>query len=176
MRNRYIEHLEEINGADYGDLPLLVLSTSFTGIFSYFIRLRTHAIYSHFMWLHAPGKFASQQAVFKELSLQHFVNAKLKFIRNPHWNNVQRAMLTERIYAELERPKWRTRYDWINIIGQLFGIKSLQNPSTNICSETAGFLKLVDQDYDLDNPTPDELNKWLNQNPNYELYARYSPD
>lgn len=172
----YIENLEELSNTSFDKLPMLVFETNFTGFFSFGIRARRNAIYSHFMWHHEPGHFASQNVYFRHIPSTKSKKNKLKLWYNPHWTPIQRAMLVERIYHEIERPRWKTRYDWLNVIGQLIGLKVLQNPFTNICSETAKFLTLVDPNYDLCNPAPDEINEWLKEQPNYEVFARYSPD
>lgn len=176
MDNRYISDIKELYQVPLDLMPLLVFCTNFIGLFSYLVRLRTNAIYSHFMWLHEPGKFASQQFTFSSVPVEAYAKCKLKLIYNPTWTNIQRALLIERIYVEVEKPKWKTRYDYLNLVGQLLGIRYIQDPTCNICSETAGFLKLIDRRYTLCNPTPDEVNGWINQNPDYKLYSRYAPD
>jgi hypothetical protein len=176
MDSHYIENVSELKKISRDDLPLLVFSTNFIGLFAYLVRLRTNSVYSHFMWMHEPGKFASQQFTFSSVPVEKFAKCTLKLVCNPTWTRIQRALLTERIYAELEKPKWQTRYDYLNLVGQLIGIKAIQNPCTNICSETANFLRLIDDRYCLCNPTPDEVNGWVNQNPDYKLHTRYTPD
>ena len=172
----YVENIIDLKKIPRDLMQMLVFSTDFIGLFAYLIRVHTHSIYSHFMWYHEPGNFASQQFTFSSVPVEKFAKCKLKLVYNPTWNSMLRALLLERIYIELEKPKWQTRYDWVNIIGQFVGLKTLQNPWTNICSETAGFLKLIDEQYRLCNPTPDDVNRWVKQHPHYQLYTRYSPD
>lgn len=157
-------------------LPMLVFSTDLTSFLSFGVRARKDTIYSHFMWAHRPGFFASQHLWFKEMPVKKFLGKSniLKFweIDNLTFENQQK--LLERIDQELKKPKWKTRYDILAIIGQLVGFAKIQTPWTKICSEHAQYLSIIDSRYNSDDcVAPNEVNEWLKSNVGYSVYGKY---
>ena len=159
------------------DLPLLTLSFNYRSIISTLINIRKKSHYNHFMLYHRPGFFASQGASFKEDSVENYTKQhRLKFWYNPDWSVEDKIRMQNLIKKWLVMGTVRSRYDWIAIIGQLIGIKSLQNPYTRICSDYADVLETVDSDYDLVHPAPNDVNSWLADHPKYQVYGRYLRD
>jgi len=159
-------------------LPLAVLSFNYRNVVSTLINMRKNSHYNHFMWMHKPGKFASQGMFFTEVPVEDYVSHhRLKFWHNPKWTAQERALLLSQIITWLEKPKLTTRYDWIAIFGQLLGIGMLQNPLTRICSDYGSFLRQVDKRYRLKNPAPNDVNNWFQDNSNsYKVYGKYVRD
>jgi hypothetical protein len=156
------------------DLPLMVLSFNKRSLISFGITYKTTGDYNHFMWACLPGKFASQDWFFREVPMQKYLkHHRLKFWTNPTWTKRQKDILKLRVRAELVKPRWKTRYDFIAIFGHLIGVTGIQIPWTKICSEHAGYLKLIDPRYDLVNPSPEDVNEWLKLHEDYKVYGRF---
>lgn len=170
---------EEVKNLPMNLLPMMVLSTSMVSFFSFGIRAVKRSQYSHFMWAHRPGYFASQELWYKEVPVEKYLNISntLKFWAFDGASTLARQILIQRINTELARPKWKTRYDFWAIIGQLFGIERFQSPFTKICSEHAIYLREIDSRYDLDKtcgaPAPSDINEWLKKNTGYYVYGKY---
>ena len=167
----------EIMAIPQENLPLLVLAFNYRSFFSVAINKRKSGDYNHLMWMHRPGKFASQDWWYKEVPAQKYMtNHRLKFWHNPSWTPEQKIMLQTKIFTELAKPRWKTRYDVLALFGQLIGVTGIQLPWTNICSDYAKYLKIVDADFNLKNPAPSDVNKWLTDNHRYFVYGRFVTD
>ena len=159
------------------ELPLLVLSFNYRNIVSTLINMRKQSHYNHFMLYHRPGFFASQGVSFKEEPVQNYMgHHRLKFWYNPGWSNDDKQQMQNQIKKWLTMGTIRTRYDWVAVVGQLIGVKSLQNPYTRICSDYADVLKTVDPNYDLKYPAPNDVNSWVISQVKYQVYGRYIRD
>ena len=163
-------------------MPMPVLSDNLRNIFSAGIKAHTNGCYGHFMWLVAPGTLASMQTNgFKRVKLESFFNDdRLKLWWCPMWSRGDRAAILAAIDKELRKKWWQgNRYDFLSYVGYLTGWKWIQSPfdDVDVCSDKAKYLKLVDEDYDLVNPDPQEVNLWLEEHqPKYQVYGRYTPD
>ena len=161
------------------DLPLLILSFNYRNMISTMINMRKKSHYNHFMIAHRPGFFASQGVSFKEEPVENYLgHHRLKFWYNPDWTEKDKIRMQNQIKKWLVMGTVKTRYDWVAVIGQLIGVKGLQNPYTRICSDYADVVKLskVDPDYDLKHPAPNDVNNWLSVNPQYQIFGRYIKD
>lgn len=170
---------EEVKSIPQEHLPIVVLSADASAFFSSGIRLFKKCYYNHFMWMHRTGYFATQGFTYSEKSVDDYTSktTRYKFWHNPDWTTADKATMLAEIYKWLEKPAFTTRYDWIAIIGQALGLAWIQNPFTRICSDYGSLLKKVDFRYDLKNPSPDQVNKWLKKWPKtYQVYGRYTPD
>lgn len=163
-------------------MPMPVLSDNLRNVFSAGIKAHTHGCYGHFMWLIAPGTLASMQTNgFKRVNLESFLNDdRLKLWWCQDWTRGDRAKIMAAIDRELNKKWWQgNRYDFLSYIGQLTGWKWIQSPfkDVDVCSDKAKYIGLVDKDYDLVNPDPQEVNQWLEDHqPRYQVYGRYTPD
>ena len=127
--------------------------------------------------MHKPGYFASQGMFYTEVDAREYVqHHRLKFWHNPNWTPEERSTILDQIITWLSKPKMATRYDFIAIAGQLFGLGMIQNPLTRICSDYGSFLQEVDPNYKLVHPAPDEVNEWLKDRIPYEIYGKYVRD
>ncbi len=167
----------QVLSANHSDLPLLTLSFNYRNFLSSAINIRRGSHYNHLMWMYEPGKFASQGVFFQSESIAKYTNHhRLKFWSNPDWTDTERKILINAIKADLNKPKWKTRYDVLAILGQALGLGFIQNPLTKICSDYGGYLRKVDSDYSLKHPAPDEVNTWLARHTKYEVFGRYISD
>lgn len=163
-------------------MPMIVLSDNLRNMVSAAIKAHTKGCYGHLMILIAPGTLASMQTNgYKRVKLDSFTdNDRLKLWWCPEWTDKERKQILIEIDKELKRKWWQgNRYDFISYIGQLTGWKWIQSPfqGVDVCSDKAKYLKMVDKDYDLINPDPEEVNRWLEDHqPKYQVYGRYTPD
>ena len=168
--------IDEIEAIPQEMLPMLVLSANNMSFLSWAIERRTKSHYAHVMWLHKPGFFATQDWWYREVPIRKYEGTRLKLWHNKNWRHQDKIQITYRINAELEKPKWQTRYDLLAIFGQLLGKVHIEHPWTKICSDWANLMKLSDSDYDLQHPSPGDVNQWLKEHPKYACYTRYLPD
>jgi hypothetical protein len=160
-------------------LPMLAFVDNPQGLFGFGIKKRTKGLYSHFMWLHRQGIFASQDWYFKAFPVDHYSDYTIKLVWNPSWSEQDRRILHDEIQARLDMPWWKTRYDGLAILGKALGWDWLQVPWMQICSDAACILRLVDPRFHLRHPDPSEVNAWTKLHPwapgqrGYEVYGRY---
>lgn len=168
---------KDILNIDPADLPLLVLSFNYRDFIATAINIRRQSHYNHLMWLYEPGQFASQGAFFQlEPAENYLTHHRLKFWHNPKWSELDKNIILAAIQEDLNKPKWKTRYDWLAIAGQLIGLGFIQNPLTRICSDYGSYLQKADPRYGLKHPAPDNVNDWLKGHKEYEVYGRYIAD
>lgn len=170
---------EEILNLSDDLLPMMVLSDNLYSWLALKIRQHQKGYYNHFMWMHRTGFFASQDFFFKEIPATKYLKGKhrLKFWMNLKWTQADRELIKMAIQKDLEKPKLKTRYDWIQIIGILLGLRKLNIPGIRICSDYIDYLKLVDENYDLKkHPSPPEINRWLKGREGYQVYGRFLID
>jgi len=157
-----------------GPFPQMVFADNAQGIFSLLVKKRTSGYYGHFMWLVGKNEIASQWFYFQRQTLDHYVGAHLTFVANPKWTELDRLTILTAINIDLEKFKWKTRYDVIGVVGQLFGFDWMNRDSLSFCSERGGYIELVEP-YDPEHPDPQELREWTKRT-GYTVTGRYSPD
>jgi hypothetical protein len=158
-----------------GPFPQMVFADKVRGLFAYGVKVKTQGYYGHFCWLIGPNEIASQWWWFQRQKLEHYRDCYLKFVHNPHWTEMQRLNLLVAINKDLDLSKWKTRYDVVGVIGELFDWKWLNRRGLYFCSERGSYLKLVDPLYTLVHPDPTELNEYTKGCGLYEVSGRYSP-
>lgn len=168
---------DDILNLDQEHFPLLVLSYNYRSFLSVGITWKTEGAYNHLMWAYRPGIFATQDWWYREVNMEKYMTShRLKFWTNKNWQKRQKQILNIRIHAELVKPRWKTRYDLLAILGQAIGVTGIQVPWTNICSDHADYLKLVDPRYNLVHPSPQDVNEWLKLHEDYQVFGRFVND
>lgn len=159
-------------------LPLAVLSSSAANPFAFGIINVRKSIYNHFMWMHKPGMFATQDWCYREVPIKKYLefDNRLKFWHNPDWKMEQKWALRKQIQFWLDKPKYRTLYDVLAIVGQALNKVWIQNPIFRICSDYGSILREsgVDETYDLKNPAPDQVDDWFTAHAQYQVFGRYA--
>jgi len=176
MRLLKPEDIQQIGG---GDIPLLVLVDNLRGLFAWRIKSHTRGYYSHAMWMIEPGQCASQELWYRRVAIMRLVDGahRLKFWHNPTWDWQSRVRLVTAAERKLTRPRWRTLYDWLGILGHRLGLRRLQIPWWDYCSEDAGeLLRIVEPSFDVKHPTPAEINAWCKANHQMMVFGLYDPD
>jgi len=166
--------------------PLAALSDylggGIMGWFTRQIKAHQHGEYSHFMWLHRPGYFASQDAYFEEVPIERYLaKYRIKLWYCPTWYG--NADKTKAFQTEIRRllalPKADRFYDWQQIWGILIGWRRFNHPDRRVCSDYADLIKILDAWYFSfykRHPTPTEVHGWFKQQKRYEVYGVYEPN
>jgi len=161
------------------DLPLIVLSDHSSGFIQWAIKARTKANYNHIMSMIKPKFFDSQGNTFSRVPTSRYMTSKsrLKFWRIKDLNAKDKALIKSRILNRLNLPKKKRGYDYLGILGQLIGLRWINNPWKPYCSEQVrkDFLESIILDIPK-HPTPKELNDIFKKHPWMEVYGRWSAD
>lgn len=159
-------------------LPLLVMADNLFSLLGVGIRTHTQDYYSHAMWMHRCGMFASQDLFYHEVPVWKYLKSyRLKFWHNPVWTGAQRSLVKEEILAKLRLPWYRRLYDVKGVVGQWLNKPSLNWDWWDYCSEDAGEkLALVESGFDLKHPSPADINRWCKGQAQMEVYGVYDPD
>ncbi len=179
MEENRLLSVQELFNIPESLMPMPVLSDNVRNIFSAGIKAHIHGCYGHFMWLIAPGTFASMQTNgYKMVKMEDFIGTdRLKFWYFPNWTVEQKAKVQKAIRAELKRPWWKNRYDFLSYIGHLTGWKWIQSPFSDVCSDKGKFIGLNESDFNLRYADPENINDWLESvKPRALVYGRYTPD
>lgn len=158
-------------------LPMPVLSDNLRSFFSFGIKAHEKGCYNHFMWMIEPGVFASQNFLYKTQPVSDYTGqCRLKLWCCRSWNTNERNLIFANIRLNLAKPWYKRIYDFPAILGQIFW-HEFQTPGLSICSDYGHSISLVDPEYDLRFPDPEQVNHWLEARPNkYDVYGRYLPD
>lgn len=162
------------------DLPLLVFSDNMRSFLSFGIKAHQKGAYNHFMWMVHPEKFVSQGWILKEEDAAEYLKGwhRLKFVSGRHWSDMDKRAIKSSLFNDLKRPWHKKLYDPLQIIGIAIGLKQLQLPGKiRICSDYAALLALSDGGYQMEHPSPTQVNEYTKKNSDkYQVYMRYIPD
>lgn len=157
----------------YDDLPLIVLSTHSSGLIQWLIKWRTKSNYNHAMVMIHPGEFASQGNTFSSVNIERYMTkySRLKFFRIKDIGFSARQEFIDEVKKDLKASWWKRSYDYLGILGQAIGIKKINNPWTQYCSERVR--KLLNFIMNLigliKNPSPEDLNIYMKQDDRFEV-------
>lgn len=162
------------NSITRDDLPLIVLSGHSWNIISFLIRLRTKATYNHIMMMRYPREFVSQDYVYRQVPMDKYLKRgnRLKFWKIKDLTFEEKAILHKKVNDDLAAHWWYRKYDVIGVVfGQLLGIKKINNPLTNYCSErVADTLRTIIPEIP-HHPSPTELNNFFKKHSRFEVYG-----
>jgi hypothetical protein len=157
--------------------PMIVLSDNIRSIIAWGIKTHEAGNYNHLMWLLPGHKIASQNAIFQAQKVSdYFKRFRLKFWYCPEWSAQEKEFIIANINHDLGKSWYKKLYDPLAIFGQLIHCDWIQTPGLDICSDKGSYLKLIDPEYTLNHPDPEEVNGWLKQHAKYKVYGRYVPD
>jgi hypothetical protein len=174
------------------DFPLLVFSDNTSGIIEFIIKLRTKGDYNHAMWANRPGYFASQGNTYSEAPVDRYLKRgnRLKYVEVLGLTPTQKMLIKASINKKLAQPWYKKRYDWLGILGQALGVKWINTPWLEYCSEDAPqHLKFVAQYLQDDDPkkgvilgipkhaSPQDLNTYVKKYPEvFKTYGKWEAD
>jgi hypothetical protein len=149
--------------------PYLTLTCNYYNWIPMIIRKRTKHSYTHSMTLKESNKFASQDFKgFRLVDVSKYINPRkhrIKLWYNPSWTDTQIELMRELLEKQVEK---KGKYDWLGVIGQLFGARWLNSKKKNYCSEqVASVIRLVDPEFTLKKPSPADLDRYFSDNDNY---------
>ena len=173
-----------------GDFPLIVFADHTYGWVEAFIKMRTRGQYNHVMLAIAPDTFASQGGRYTKQPFSSYMKAgnRLKFVRIIGLSKVGAAKILSSVENKLKMPWYRKRYDWLGIFGQAIGIKKVNNPWLEYCSEdVAVHIKECAKYFSDKHKTvlelipahgsPQDLNEYVKKYPSlFETYLRWDSD
>ena len=116
--------------------PLIVFSDHSTSLFSWLIKVRTKGTYNHVMILNGEKTVATQNNVYKEIPLQHYMveKSRLLFVRI-HMNRAAEKAVMTSVSEKLALPWYKKLYDLYGIVGQATGLRWFNKRSLEFCSE-----------------------------------------
>jgi len=157
------------------DFPIITLVSHNNQIISWLIRVFSKGSYNHVCWLYKPRIVASQDASYKIRPLFDYmrVGYKLKFYKLINITCVQRILLLAMIQEKLKKGVVKSRYDFLGIIGQATGLRFINNPWTNYCSESVGDdIRKIFGDIRR-YPTPEDIDNYCGDHPNFEYLGHW---
>ena len=173
--------------------PLICFTDQASGLMEFLIKWRTNSSYNHVMWATRPDVFASQGNTYSEVAFKRYMrkNSRLKFVEVIGLTPVQKNLLLASIRKKLQQPWWKKRYDWLGIAGQAIGLRWINTPWLNYCSEDVPqHLKFVAEkgmpnesilkqiiDNIPQHTSPEDLNIYLKLHPEYfKILGRWEGD
>lgn len=119
------------------DLPLIVFSDSTSGLIEFFIKFRTKGSYNHVMWCVNPGEFISQGNTYSRVKMERYMkpNSRLKFVSIAGATQAGIYAIRKSIEEKLAFPWYKKAYNWVGIVGQATGLKFLNFPGLEYCSQ-----------------------------------------
>ena len=162
----------------YDDLPLIVLSDHSWSPISWVIKWRTKSSWNHAMIMVRPGEFVSQGWFLNKVPIKKFMKrgSRLKFWKIKDLSDSGRIMIETEVREDLRLPKWKTRYDFFGILGQAVGIKVINAPWVNYCSERVSrWLSRVIKGLN-SHASPKDLNVSFKKNERLECYGYWFSD
>ena len=124
------------------------------------ISSKTSGFYNHFCWLISPTRVASQDMMFREVLLDDYLSDHyaVKFVTDLRWTHEMKVRLLVDMNRDLERPWYKRLYDPLAIFGQWSGMKWIQIPWCDICSDKAKYLRTYDPNFNIQYPNPTDIN------------------
>lgn len=175
------------------DFPLIVFSDHTSGLVEFAIKWRTKGGYNHTQWANRPGFFASQGNTYSEAPIDRYMKKgnRLKYVEILGLTPVQKKFILASINKKLALPWYKKLYDWIGIAGQAVGIKWINTPGLEYCSEDVPqhlkymAEKSMPEDSALrkvimaipKHASPAEFNEYLKKHPDFfRTYGRWDSD
>lgn len=162
------------------DFPFLALTDNMHSLFSAGIKFHEKGSYNHLLWYVSPNVVISQDWLLHRVPAEKYLtgNHRIKLITSPTWRDHERELIKNYLDSEVNKPWYDRLYDPLQIVGLAMGLRWLQIPGkSRICSDHANVLRLVDENYDLEHPSPTEVNKYTKKNDQlYSVYMRFVPD
>lgn len=168
--NGYIK----INPNDFTEnqLPIIIVAEDRQGMFGWAIKWHSKDNYNHVEVMVHLGKVATQNpGGFKEVPISKIMTkqAFLKFWQFDPVDRTEIGNIIKLVEQELAKPP---QYDFLGLIGQLTGLRWIQNPWKEYCSEgVAMFFRTIKRLLGIipPRPNPSELNQIFKTMPDMKL-------
>ena len=153
------------------DCPVFILSDDIRGFFGWGIKFRTNSNYSHAMIMIRPRYVCTQGWLFREIPLEKYMKPfiRLKFWRCKDMTFDESKYMRKVLEEKLALPWWKRLYDVLGVAGQLIGLRALNIPWLNYCSE--GLVKIISRIIpDMQKrPSPKDINETFKHNERMEV-------
>lgn len=128
------------------------------------------------MTLFKKGFFASQGVLYKAIPIERYLDTQLmEFWHCDDMTAVERLYILEKINKGLKLPWWRRIYDYPGVIGQALGLRNIQIPFLNYCSERGEQIaRILIPDVGYRN-SPGSLRKKFVESPRMSILGYYIP-
>lgn len=149
-----------------------VQSGDMRGLLGWGIRARTKSSWNHSMILHRKGYLVSQGWTYKEIPLSQYLKKGiiLKFWTCVDITPEEKNGILHLIKKDLKLPWWRRMYDFPGIIGQAVGIRWINVPWLNYCSEAIKKLAQILLSKKLSkHPNPEDIDMAFKKSPRMEV-------
>lgn len=177
------------------DLPLIVFSDQTSGLIEFLIKFRTKGSYNHVMMMIETGEFVSQGNTYSKVKTKRYMkkNSRLKFVALKGVTQDGVYAIKKSIEEKLALPWQKKAYNWLGILGQATGIKWLNFPGLEYCSQDVpqhlktalarcptgfpapldGIIKNIPN-----NPSPQQLNEYLHDfhSTSFPVYGKWEGD
>ncbi len=162
-------------------LSLFILSDDCRNFVSWVIKAHSHSNYPHIMTMVHPNKVATQGLLFHETDMMKYLrdDTRLKVWYYPDMPKDMADSIKAAVEADLSRSWWGRRYDWLGIIGQTLGkhFRWINNPFLKYCSErVSNCVKIMFPDFNIQHPTPAEINAFFKTKKEMEVLCRWNAD
>lgn len=155
----------------HNDFPLFVQSGDMRGFMGWGIKIRTGSNWNHSMVMRRPFYVCSQGWTYKEIPVRRYFKKYiiLKFWKCKDINVQERYMILRKIEDDLKLPLWKRIYDFPGILGQAVGLRWINMPFLNYCSErVAGRVKILIPDLKK-HPSPEDLDTAFKKSERFEV-------
>lgn len=163
-------------------LPIIILEEDRQGMFGWAIRWHSKDNYNHAEIMVHPRKVASQNpGGYKELPIDKLMTGRtfMKFWQFDPVDRREIEIIRKQVEADLAKPWWGRKYDFLGILGQALGVRWIQSPWGKFCSESVSAnLRLIPRLKDKipARPNPSELNQILKTMPDMKLLGYWWSD
>jgi len=144
------------------DFPQMMLTRNLRSQIGAGISSKTKGFYNHFCWLLHHDRVASQDWMFREVSLDNYLTDEyvVKFVIDTRWKQADRDDLFLNIRNDLNSFCLLRVYDLAAIFGQWSGMRWIHIPFLDICSDKAKYLRRYDENFSIDRPNPTDINNF----------------
>lgn len=154
--------------------PVFISSVNINNFISFLIRKRTGSI-NHSMIMRRPGYVVSQDSVYHEVPIEKYMKKGniLRFWVCKDITDNERGKIMSGINSDLELPWYKRAYDYPGVLlGQLTGLRFLNVPWLNYCSEKVRKrVKVLIPDIKK-HPTPAELDTLYKKNERFKFLGQ----
>jgi hypothetical protein len=121
-------------------MPVWVFSCDLRGFLGWGIRFRTNGIFNHVMMMRRQGKFATQNLTFREVPIDKYnIHSNImEFWTCINMPDEVKCRIRLEITKQLKESVWKRFYDVLGIFGQAVGLRWIQLPWFNYCTERVG--------------------------------------
>jgi len=157
------------------DCPVFIQSADTRSFLGWGIRKRTKSWWNHSMIMRVPEKLVSQNNTYREIDVGVYMGhgRMMKFWVCHDITVSERNAIMIKLQRELNKPWYKRLYDYPGIIGQLFGLRWINIPSLNYCSERVSSKIRVILPEIAKHPTPEDIDNLFKESSRMSVLGYY---